>query len=97
MFNPWLGVAHDAAWLLFEAQWVVAARMTRIAAGGALAQTEVQRMVSEKAAALVEAQIATATALAVGRKAPAVAKQALRVYRRRVRRNRRRLSRPARG
>jgi geranylgeranyl pyrophosphate synthase len=97
MFNPWLGVAHDAAWLLFEAQWVVAARMTRMAAGGALAQTEVQRMVSEKTAALVEAQILAAGALARGRKAPAVAKQALRVYSRRVRRNRRRLSRPARG
>jgi geranylgeranyl pyrophosphate synthase len=97
MFNPWLGVAYDAAWLLFEAQWVVAARMTRIAAGGALAETEVQRMVSEKTAAFLEAQIAGASALAGGRKAPSVAKQTLRIYRRRVRGNRRRLLRSPRG
>jgi geranylgeranyl pyrophosphate synthase len=97
MFNPWLGVAHDAAWLLFEAQWVVAARMTRMAAGGALAQTEVQRMVSEKTAAFLEAQILAAGALARGRKAPAAAHQVLRAYRRRVRGNRRRLLRPPSG
>jgi geranylgeranyl pyrophosphate synthase len=97
MFNPWLGVAHDAARLLFEAQWVVAARMARIAAGGTVAETEVQRMVTEKTAAFVEAQIAAASALAGGRKAPAAAKRALRVYGRRVRGNRRRLSRRARG
>jgi hypothetical protein len=32
MFNPWLGLAYKAVWLLWEAQWVVAARMTRMAA-----------------------------------------------------------------
>lgn len=97
MFNPWLGVAYDAARLLFEAQWVVSARMSRIAAGGAVAETEVQRMVTEKTAAFMEAQIAAASVIAGGRKAPAAAKRALRVYRKRVRGNRRRLSRRARG
>jgi geranylgeranyl pyrophosphate synthase len=97
MFNPWMGVAYDAAWLLLEAQWVVAARMTRIAAGGSLAQTELQRMVSEKTAAFLEAQILAGGALARGRKAPAAAKQILRAYRRRVRGNRRRLARPRRA
>jgi geranylgeranyl pyrophosphate synthase len=97
MLNPWLGVAYDAARLLFEAQWVVAARMSRIAAGGAVAETEVQRMVTEKTAAFMEAQIAAASAFAGGRKGPAAAKRALRVYRKRVRGNRRRLSRRAGG
>jgi hypothetical protein len=97
MFNPWLGFAYDAASLLFEAQWVVAARMTRIAVGGALAQTEMQRMVSEKTAAFVEARIAAANAVARGRKAPSAAKQALRVYKKRVRGNRQRLARPRRA
>jgi hypothetical protein len=93
MFNPWLRFAHDAAWLLFEAQWVIAARMTRISAGGTLAQTELQRMVSEKTQAFLEAQILAAGALARGRKAPVVARQVLRGYRKRVRGNRRRLVR----
>jgi geranylgeranyl pyrophosphate synthase len=91
MFNPWLGLAYKAVWLLWEAQWVVAARMTRMAAGGTLAETEAHRMVAEKTAALVEAQIMAAAALAGGRTAPAVAKQVLRAYGKRVRGNRRRL------
>jgi hypothetical protein len=93
MFNPWLSIACDAARLGFEAQWVIAARMMRLAAGGALAETELHRMISEKTATFVEAQMMAAGALARGRKSPAAAREALGVYRKRVRRNRRRLSR----
>jgi len=49
-------------------------------------------MMSEKAAALVEAQIAAAGALAVGTSAAATRK-VLAVYKKRVRANKRRLSR----
>jgi len=67
--------------------------MMRLAAGGALAETELHRMVCEKTAAFVEAQMMAASALARGRNSPAAAKKTLAVYRKRVRRNRRRLSR----
>jgi geranylgeranyl pyrophosphate synthase len=93
MLNPWLGLAQQATWLLFEAQWVVAARMARLAAGGALAQTESQRMVTEKTAVFVEANVIAAAAVVGGRKAPATAKHVLRMYGKRVRANRRRLMR----
>jgi hypothetical protein len=53
MPNPWVGLAQQATWLLFEAQWVVAARMTRLAAGGALAQTEAQRCSQSRVCAAV--------------------------------------------
>ena len=67
-FAPWIGVAYEAAWLMLESQWVVAARMARLAAGGALAQTEAQRMISEKSAAFVESTMMAAGALAGGKK-----------------------------
>jgi hypothetical protein len=90
-FAPFFGVAYEAGWLMLEAQWVVAARMARLAAGGALAQTEAQRMVSEKSAAFLESTMMAAMALAGGKKGPAAARQVLQVYGKRVRGNRRRL------
>ncbi len=93
MFNPWLSIAYDAVRLGLEAQWVIASRMMRIAAGGALAETEVLGMVTEKSAAFVEAQMMAARALARGGKSSGAARKALGVYRKRVRKNRRRLSR----
>jgi hypothetical protein len=78
---------------MLEAQWVVAARMARLAAGGALAQTEAQRTVSEKSAAFVESTVMVAATLASGKKDPIATRQVLRVYGKRVRGNRRRLSR----
>ncbi len=47
--------------MCWEAQRVITLRLLRIAKGGASAEAEVQRMFIEKAAALVEAQIAAAT------------------------------------
>jgi hypothetical protein len=97
MFNPWLSLAYDAARLGLEAQWVIAARMMRLVAGGALAENEVQRMVSEKTAAFVEAQMVTVCALGSIRKRRTAAKKVLGVYRKRVRQNSRRLRRRRRG
>ena len=76
-----------------EAWAVIALRMTKLALGGAAAQRERQRMVSEKVAAAAEAQIAAGLALAANGRRRAAGKKALAVYRKRVRANRRRLSR----
>ncbi len=67
-------------------------RGLRMAQGGAKAEAEVQRMITEKVAALAEAQVAGAAATLKGGKKHRIAKKALGVYARRVRRNRRRLS-----
>ena len=58
----------------------------------AKARTETQRMITEKVAALTEAQVAATVATLKGSKKHRVAKKALGVYARRVRRNRRRLA-----
>jgi hypothetical protein len=67
-------------------------RGLRMAQGGAKARAEAQRMVTEKVAALAEAQVAATVAALKGSKKHPVAKKALGVYAGRVRRNRRRLS-----
>jgi hypothetical protein len=82
--------AAQAGW---EAGAVIALRSMRLAAGGALAQREAQRMVTEKMLAGVEAQTAAATAMMTGRGIDRATKSASAVYRRKVRANRRRLSR----
>ncbi|HXZ22786.1 MAG TPA: hypothetical protein VEH78_08475 [Pseudolabrys sp.] len=70
----------------------MALRLMRLAAGGALAQSESARMVSEKMFALGEAQAAAALAAMKGGDNPRVAKKVLGAYKRRVRKNRRRLT-----
>ena len=82
MFWPWLSLSHEATMLAFEAQAVIAMRLTSAALGRG-SQAENTRMVTEKAAAFVEA----AAALAGGRSAHHV----VRGYRKRVRANARRL------
>jgi hypothetical protein len=93
MFNPWLSLGMKAWQIGFEARSVIALRMLRMAAGGARAEAEVSRMVTEKMLAAGEAQMAAAAATVRGAKNHVVAGKALNVYRKRVRANRRRLSR----
>jgi hypothetical protein len=90
--DPWT-YSLNLARLGLEAQQVIALRMFRLARGGALAQREAQRMIVEKGAAFVAAQMAAAAALAGGRGAEGAAARALRPYKRAVSRNRQRLSR----
>ncbi len=78
--------------MCWDAQTVVFLRLLRIAEGGARAEAEAQRMITEKVAALTEAQIAAATATLKGSTRRHVAKKALAVYADRVRRNRQRLA-----
>lgn len=77
----------------WEASTVMGMRFMRLAGGGAVAQREAQRMVTEKVTATVEAQAAAATAMMSGRGMDAAAKSASAVYRRKVKANRRRLAR----
>ena len=69
----------------------MALRFMRLAAGGAVGQSEARRMITEKVAALAEAQAAAATAAIKGGNSHHVAKKVLGVYKKRVRGNTRRL------
>ena len=71
----------------------VALRCLRVAAGGALAQSEMTRMITEKVEALGEAQTAAAIGAVSGRSGRQIAKKVAGVYKKRVRGNRRRLTR----
>jgi hypothetical protein len=83
----------DMTKLGFEAQRVIALRLAKVVAGGAAAEAECRRMVTEKVSAAIEAQTAAAFALARGKNMEAAVGLALVPIRRTVRANSRRLSR----
>jgi hypothetical protein len=93
MLNPWFDVSLEAARLAWEAQTVMALRIMRVTAGGAPGRSETNKMVTEKVAALVEAQAAATVGAIQGKSGPVVARKVLNVYKKRVRGNKRRLSR----
>jgi len=78
--------------MCWDAQTVIWLRSLRIAQGGAQAEIETTRMVTEKVAALAEVQAAATAAALRGSKKHRVAKKALGIYARRVSSNRRRLA-----
>jgi hypothetical protein len=90
MFS-WWKLWIDVLDLGFEARRVIVLRLTRIAAGGAAANAECARMVSEKFAAAAAARTAAAGALARGMGIDRAASLALAPVRRAVRANHRRL------
>ena len=67
-WNAWFALSSQAALLGLEAQGVIALRLMRLAAGGALAESEASRMIAEKVEALGEAQ--TAAAMETAAKSP---------------------------
>jgi len=91
-WKAWARLAMQAAVTGFETQNVMTLRFMRLAAGGARAQSEANRMITEKVLALGEAQGAATLATVKGDKSHRVATKVLRVYKRRVRKNRRRLA-----
>jgi hypothetical protein len=91
-WDAWCELSLQTARLGWEAQNVIALRLMRIAAQRPGSRTEARRMVTEKVAALAEAQSAAATAVIKGGKTHRVAKKVLGVYKKRVRANRRRLT-----
>jgi hypothetical protein len=88
-WNMWI-----KGWQLgLDAQHVIAMRMLRLSAGGAQANAECRRMVTEKIAAGAAAHAAALAALVNGKGVEAAARQALIPIQRTVRANRRRLGR----
>jgi hypothetical protein len=90
--HPWAAWL-DAASFGAEAQRVIALRMMRLAAGGAVSASEAQRMLVEKVIANAQAQFAACMTLAAGGRIQAAARAAGRPYRKAVRANHRRLTR----
>jgi hypothetical protein len=74
-WNNWFSVSSQTAMLALEAQSVIALRLMRIAAGGALARSETSRMVTEKVQALGEAQTVAAVESVTGRNRRHIAKK----------------------
>ena len=92
-WNAWYSLSMQAARLTWDAQAVVALRFMQIARENARGrQSETHRMLTEKLAALTEAQAAVGTA-AIRGSSHRVAQKALGVYKKRVRRNKLRLTR----
>ncbi len=89
--NPWLRIGLDAWWLGFEVSSVIGLRALKLAAGGAAAEVEARRMVTEKIQAGFGLQ-AKALNGALGSTAHTAAAKTLAHYRRKVRANRRRLA-----
>jgi len=83
-------LAGEMWWLGVESAMVVGARMAVLAGGGAKAQAETQRMVSEKMSAMVELQTAMMSGAFGSEPVPAMRK-AVALYSGKVGRNRRRL------
>src|SRR5215510_12936223 len=88
-----ISFAFDLARLGFEAWMVIGLRTAKLALGGPAATLEAQRMVAEKAAAILEGQLAIGSALVAGSSQAAIGRKAIAPYRRRVKENRRRLTR----
>ena len=84
MFGSWFRLGMDATMLAFESQQVIGMRLVMLSAGGAAAQVEAQRMITEKMAAAGEAALMVA--------AGASTSKVVAGYRRKVRANARRLS-----
>jgi hypothetical protein len=92
-WNEWCALTLRTARLGWEAQSVIALRLMRLATLGPGSRAEARRMVTEKVAAVVEAQSAVATVTIESGKSHRAAKKALGVYKKRVRANKRRLTR----
>lgn len=86
-------VAFDSWMLGLEAANVIWLRSMRLMGGGALAEREARRMVSEKVAASASLPFALWPLMASGAQPDAVVNKALAHYRKPVRANKRRLSR----
>jgi hypothetical protein len=88
MFAYWMKLSLDSTMLAVEAQSVIGLRLMKLGSGGTAAQAEVQRMLTEKASALIEA---TTTVASGG-----CAHKVIAGYRKHVRANSRRLRRRSR-
>ena len=86
----WLRLSFDIWGAGLEAQQVIGLRLAKLAGGGAAAAVEVNRMVSEKMTAALEAQQAAMRAMLTGNTTQ-IPMRTLALYRRKMRANRTRL------
>ena len=86
-----LGLSTASLW--WEASRVIAMRAAVLSTGGTAAKAEYDRLIPEKIAALIDAQIGFGTDVALGRVGRSPQKT-VSLYRRRVRSNYRRLLKP---
>lgn len=89
-YAGWFGAGMDAWSLGMEASTVIGMRAARMARGGAGAEDEAQRMVSEKMQSVFELQMAMMTGH-LGTTPLAGTRKVIRHYRRKVKANRKRL------
>jgi hypothetical protein len=87
----WLRLSSDIWRAGLEAQQVIGLRLAKLAGGGAAAAAEMNRMVSEKVKAALEAQHTAAKAALTGNAAQIPSRTAA-LYRRKMRANRQRLN-----
>ena len=92
MFNSWFAFTFQAVQLGREAQSVIALRLMRLAGGGAAGVKEARLMVTDKMAALTEAQLAAAATVLTG-DSHKIPDKILQVFKKRIRANKKRLSR----
>lgn len=86
----WLRLSFDIWNTGLEAQQVIGLRLAKLAGGGAAAAVEIDRMVSEKMTAALEAQQAAMRAILTGNTTQ-IPLRTLALYRRKMRANRTRL------
>jgi len=89
-YAGWIGASMDAWTLGMEASTVIGLRVAKLAMGGAGADSEARRMVSEKMQAAYELQMAMMTGQ-LGASPLAGTRKVIRHYRRKVKANKRRL------
>jgi hypothetical protein len=91
--SSWLRLSFDIWGAGLEAQQVIGLRLAKLAGGGAAAALEVDRMVSEKMTAALQAQQAAMRAVLTGNPTQ-IPLRTLALYRRKMRANRSRLRTP---
>jgi hypothetical protein len=89
--SPWIRAGFDAWLLNVEASSVIALRMLKLAAGGAAAESELLRMITEKIETGLSLQALALTG-GLGLTVHRATTKTLAHYRRTVRANRRRLA-----
>jgi hypothetical protein len=91
--NGWLSLSVEMMKLGMESQLIILRRLSRLQAGGPMAQREATRMVSEKTTAMATEGFAMTLALASGKSPLSALESTVKSYRKKVGANRRRLAR----
>jgi hypothetical protein len=92
----WFSLSMEMMKLGMESQLIILQRLSRLQAGGRMAQREAARMVNEKTTAIATEAFAMMLALASGKSPLSALESTVKSYRMKVGANRRRLGRPRR-